>query len=205
MKKKVLKNCIIILMVVCLGIFLLMIFADYAYRRKFIDNQKNESYSLKVPLDQMDFSAYTEYFPNNQVLTDPNYSKCIILPCDVDYFNKKEDDEPVITLKKGTTVYILPNGVTCFPTIGYGLQCWPDYQSGWRYGHPFFTEDIPYSSEKYPMYYVKTEQLKKVARAFWKANIKELHNYYVISSEFAIEITSYIDRVLYSNGVYCVQ
>lgn len=194
----------IIIIILFTVIFAAKKYSEYTYKRNFVNNRKNEPYFLNIPLDEMNFNVYAGYFSQNQTLIDPNYTKSISLPCDLDYYAQKDDAEPALTFQKGTTVYVLPSDTAAFPTIGYGLQCWPDYQSGWRYGHPFLTADISYDPDTYPMYYVKTAQLKKVAQAFYKANTKQLTNYYLFSSEFADKTVGYIDQVLYENGVFCV-
>ena len=193
---------IITIIVLFITIFTVQIYSEYSYTRKFVSNLKAEPYFLNIPLDAMNFSIYDDYFCKNQALIDPNYTKHITLPCDIHYYAKKDDTEPVLTLRKGTTVYILPGDTYTFPTVGYGLQCWPDYENGWRYGHPFLTSDITYDSVTYPMYFVKSAQLEKVAKAFYKANTKQLKSQ-SSASKFVNNIVGYIDQILYDNGAFC--
>ena len=190
------------IVVLFIAILAVQIYSEYTYKRDFVSNHKAEPYFLNIPLDVMDFSIYDDYFCKNQTLVDPNYTKHISLPCDIHYYGKKEDAEPVLTLRKGTTVYILPGDTYMFPTVGYGLQCWPDYENGWRYGHPFLTSNTTYDSATYPMYYVKTAQLEKVAKAFYKANTKQI-KHEMSASKFVNYIVGYIDQILYDNGVFC--
>ncbi len=54
------------------------------------------------------------------------------------------------------------------------------------------------------MYYVKSSQLEKVAKAFYKENTKQLRNDYRFSaSYYAKRATQYIDRILYDAGAFC--
>ena len=143
---------VISIVVLFIAILAVQIYSEYTYKRDFVSNHKAEPYFLNIPLDVMDFSTYDDYFCKKQALIDPNYTKHISLPCDIHYYAMKDDTEPVLMLSEGTTVYILPGDTYMFPTIGYGLQCWPDYKNGWRYGHPFLTSDTTYDSTTYPMY-----------------------------------------------------
>ena len=120
----------------------------------FTDNGKNEPYARQIPLDEMDFQVYDDYFTKFSTLVQYNYDRKISLPCDVEYYESKEDSEPILTLEKGTKVYVLPDNERSIE--GYGWCCWPDYEEGWRYGNPFLTIDFTYISEEYPMYYVKS-------------------------------------------------
>lgn len=208
-KKRMRWGCgiLITLMIIAFAvIILLLLMYDYRYgfryqKKGFIDNQKNEPYALKIPLDEMDFDVYSEYFLMAETLNDPNFNRKIVLPCDVNYYVRKEDSKPAFTLKKGTEVYILPDR-KAFSIVGYGLQCWPDYQEGWRYGCPFITEDTTNIVDGNTMYFVKSAQLERAAGAFYKANRKQLR-YRCTPWDFPEIITQYVDRILYENGVFC--
>lgn len=175
-------------------------------KENYIDNGKNEPYAAETPLTDMDFSIYTSQYYSDIIspLVDPDYNKRVTLPCDVEYYQSPGDATPVLTLPKGSDVYVLPRDAANFPTIGYGLQCWPDYQKGWRYGQPFFvTGDFTRSmiSQKYDKYYVRTEQIASVAREFYNNNRKSLQN--LTASEFQKEMVLEIDQTLYDNGAFC--
>ena len=167
----------------------------------FSDNQKNEPYARKVPLSEMDFEVYAEYFPTATTLIQYNYNRKISLPCDVEYYCAKEDSAPAVTLKEGTEVYIMSDD-EIIPD-GYGMICWPDYEDGWRYGQPFLTEDFSDSSvpEGTSLYYVREEQLEKVAEAFYKSNQTHFEKK-ISADDYVKKITRYIDQILYDNGAY---
>ncbi len=199
MKKKMLKILPIILVLVIVSPFLVKQYEDYLYKKSFKDNKKNEPYSRGVPLEEMDFSDYQDYFAfapigNNDPLK-------VVLPCDIHYYRSKNDAEPTLTLEKGTSVYVLnENGETI---MGYGLVCWPDYDSEWRYGHQFFTFAFSDVSSEMPMYYVKSKQLKSVAKAYYKVIASKLIRSRITPSEYASNMTRMIDASLYFNGVFC--
>ena len=172
-------------------------------RKNFTDNQRREPYALNVPLEEMDFTVLKKYFPTESTLLLHNYNRKITLPCDVDYYISKEDSKPALTLKKGTAVYVLNTDEE--NPVGYGVQCWPDYEKEWRYGYQFLTADFTSIDGEYlSIYYVKSSQLEKVAKAFYKENTKQLQNDYRFSaSYYAHRTTQYIDRILYDAGVFC--
>lgn len=174
-------------------------------KENFLDNGKNEPYAAETPLSEMDFSIYTSQYYSDiiQPLMDPDYNKRVTLPCDVEYYRSPGDATPILTLPKGSDVYVLPRDAAMFPTIGYGLQCWPDYQEGWRYGQPFVADDFSRNliSEKYDKYYVRTEQIASVAKEFYRINRKALQN--LTAAEFEKQIVLEIDQTLYDNGAFC--
>ena len=172
--------------------------------KNFQDNGKGEPYSQKIPLSEMDFTPYMEAIFNKMVIAAgaPNYTRKIVLPCDVEYYTDKTDKTPAVTLEKGTTVYVLPSDDPDF-TIGYGMQCWPDYEKGWRYGQPFYKEEFKYgmmSRYGQPWYYVKSNQLEAVAREFCLVN-----NFYNRRHPYSPEKAGieFIDRALYEYGAFC--
>jgi len=201
MKKRYLILVFFVILTILLGWGGVNLYQNYVYINHFNNNQKGEPYSRNVPLDEMDFEVYAEYFPNIHALIDRNYIKAIQLPCDVDYYLAPEDREPALTIKKGTWVNVIPDNANGFPIIGYGLQCWPDYIGGWRYGSPFYLGDVSTNLNRPAMYYVKSSQLEKVAESFYNVNKKQLSPYKV--SVFTAKIIGYIDEILYNNGVFC--
>ena len=192
-----------ILFVIALLILLTIVFVVWnmpnKYEKTFVDNGENEPYAQGVPLHEMDFAVYEDYFPDATSALGYNYERKIELPCDINYYASKEDSKPVLTLKKGTSVYVMPKDYAI--PIGYGLQCWPDYEKSWRYGYVFLTEDFEYLLEDTEMYYVKSNELEKVADAFYQANQKAYSKRYS-ARKFTKLITQEIDEVLYRNGAY---
>ena len=176
--------------------------AQNTLKEEFKDNGKNQPYAQGIPLPEMDFTVYFPYVTDGVAAINMGYTRNINLPCDVDYFQSKGDKAPALTLQKGTEVYILsrnnPNGIH----IGYGLQCWPDYEAGWRYGQPLITHDFPLSAiiaEDPTMYYVKTEQLLAVAGEFYDTNKIST----ISRTEYQKKSVLFIDRCLYLNGAFC--
>ena len=140
-------------------------------------NIKNEPYARGVPLDEMDFSEYWNYFKTQgYAMPDSGENdspETVVLPCDVEYFLHKEDKTPALVLKKGTEVYIYKYNIPVeqeqrFQMSGYGVCTWPDYEVDWRYGMPFRTQlDSVEALGGEERYYVKTEQLFQVADAYF--------------------------------------
>ena len=176
---------------------------EYTYQKKFISNNKNEPYSQSIPLDQMDFSVYKKYFSCYTAVSDGDPIAKIELPCDVEYYNKKEDTIPAITIKKGTVVYVFPSKRVY--REAYGLITFPDYDHKWRYGYPFFTTEDFYDYDEMMAsgYYVKTKQIEKVAEAYGKAYKEIIGHYYYSVTEYLGLIIYDIDSTLYRNGVFC--
>ena len=79
------------------------------WEKNFRDNKKQEPYSLGIPLDEMDFDVYYDYFFPQVIApigSSLSYTKSIILPCDVEYYNSKSDQDPIFILKKGTKIFV---------------------------------------------------------------------------------------------------
>lgn len=211
---------ILITVTICLALILtafLYLLIQYDQRfgyhfpqREFIDNQRNDPYAQGVPLYEMNFWTYLiEYPADTAVYTELN--KMIVLPCNVDYYERKDDPTPALTLEKGTEICMFPghSGFTSDLT-GYGAVCWPDYEEEWRYGCPFITEDIDYAAWDYSaayirihdMYYVKSSQLEKVVRAFYNANKSTLSKS-CAPWAYPKLLTQSIDQFLYLQGAFC--
>ena len=177
------------------------------YEKNFEDNGANKPYARKVPLHEMDFNEYDYYFQYIQGLgSSINYVREIELPCDINYYVRKEDSKPALTLKKGTKVYVKPKDFSEHEPVGYGWRCWPDYEKGWRYGYAFVTEDFKLYEfelvdEDAEMYYVKLDQLEKVAEAFYKAN-KDVLSKGITKKMYIENFILSIDKTLYMNGAY---
>ena len=169
----------------------------------FKDNGKNEPYSQQIPLNQMDFSVYDKYFPKNFSLQKVYLQRSISLPADINYYSSPDDNaKPVLTLKKGTAVFITPSDDMPYCKI-YGLYCFPDYKKGWRYGIPFVTHDFT-NSDALAMkdaYYVKTDELKPIAAAYYDANSKPFSH--ETSAQYVIGAIQDIDLILYTGGCFC--
>lgn len=197
MKKK--NKLLIALGALVILAFIIVVNQPNEYEKNFVDNGANKPYAQKIPLHEMDFEEYSYYFPNAHNLLGCNYDREIELPCDVNYYTLKDDSEPILTLKKGTKVYIMSTDYVI--PIGYGWRCWPDYDEGWRYGYAFTTEDFKNFAKDSEMYYVKSAQLEEVAGAFYKANKESLGNYYT-EKQYKKSVILYIDKKLCSNGAY---
>lgn len=187
-----------------IAIVLMVVGRDSDYRKKdFVYNGKNEPYAQEIPLHEMNFHSYKKYMNTTSTLAVPLYVKQIDLPCDVYYYFRKEDTEPALTLEKGTKIDVIADGLggIGYP-YGYGLQCWPDYEKGWRYGQPFVVNDSTQSSAESTYYYVKTAELEAVAKEFYRNNKKQCSEF-SSSSKFAKWITRQVDRLLYEGGAFC--
>lgn len=211
MKKKIkwsIQVLVIIIILTILALLFILVMYDYRYgyhypTSDFVDNGKNEPYAQKVPLHEMDFSIYTQYFPDAIAANLSPCTKMVVLPCDVNYYEKKEDTEPALTLTKGTQICVQPDtDPVPMALAGYGLECWPDYEEEWRYGCPFITENVFYTTEGQQKYYVKTAQLEKVAWTWFRDNIKYFRYHYT-PWDAPKAMTQIIDRQLYEAGVFC--
>lgn len=189
---------IIILLVVVSLIFVL----TRPYQRwNFKGNGRDEPYAQGIPLYEMNWSMYKRYFGQMSMSIYPPVliTAKISLPCNVHYYVRTEDVEPVLTLEKGTEVYIMPIGEDDLYD-GYGLVCWPDYQKGWRYGEPLTDNRTVKPSSIAQKYYVKTSELDKVAQSFYKQNKGYCEK---IKCNSGRAIVRKLDRILYDAGAFC--
>lgn len=170
-------------------------------RQEFVDNGKNQPYSQNVPLQEMDFDIYFKDIINKMgnAAVEINDNRKIVLSNDIEYFENKNDREPALVLKKGTTIYIhdLRSGIM----EGYGLWAWPDYEAGWRYGKPLadnYTDIRTTSIAK--SYFVKLEQLALAADDYYNQN--DCFNRYS-PEEFRKGHLLFMDKILYLEGAFC--
>ena len=173
-------------------------------KEEFVDNGRNLPYSQNIPLHEMDFFEYLLHLRSGPSVTLPfETGTAVELPCDVEYYRRKDDAAPALTLKRGTIVYIAPKGFGRALTLQYGLTCWPDYEEGWRYGYPFVTE--PFDSletvtETGSMYYVKTDSLFQVIDTWFGMNQMNTEPFPNSRKKTYI---GYIDKRLYTHGSFC--
>lgn len=212
---KIVSVCAAFSLIVFIVTFILFIRYDQKYgyhfpTEEFVPNQKNDPYAQEIPLYEMNFWEYLIDFPADALIY-VEYNMMLTLPCNIDYYERKEDTTPALTLEKGTIVCLFPGkGYPSKALVGYGMVCWPDYEEEWRYGCPFISEDIPYIVWRYgknyvraqTMYYVKSEQLEEVAGEFYKQNKDKWDSMFSLRAyrKFA---TQYIDRILYTDGDFC--
>lgn len=202
------RNAVILICAAAAAFLAIVLFAVAQRQEKeypksnFKYNRWEEPYSQGVPLDEMNFNVYRSYVELPEALIDyVEFVREIELPCDVRYYAHKEDSEPIIVLEKGSSVYVIPANRQYFGP-GYGLECWPDYQKGWRYGQPFVTDESETSSYDAQKYYVRTSELEAAAKAFYQANSR-LYRGQVSASRYALLVTREIDVQLYKNGAFC--
>ena len=201
MKKLLIRICVILFIILSVGIVWWLQYTKHQYRNLYIDSGKITPYSERVPLDEIDLDTYW-YVHGYSTLLLYDYAELIEAPCDIEYYLKKDDTKPALTIKKGTPIYVLPEDKDFSSTIGYGLVCWPDYEDKWRYGYPFLTESTEYAPETYTNYYVKKTQLQKIAKVFYKENQKQFRGYRS-APIFADMIIRNIDWSLYRKGIFC--
>lgn len=201
----------IIRLLIILGIIFLVLIVVYDknvgyhfQKYAFVGHGKVSPYVVGTPLHEMDLETYEDYFGIVALSyqEDMKISDRIELPCDVDYYARKEDAEPIVSLKKGTMVWIYQEEELTNASTGYGLVCWPDYEEEWRYGYPFLIEEDTFETTEQERYYVRTAQLEQVATAFYYENIGTA---WKVSTpwDFPKEVTQNIDRTLYYGGIYC--
>ena len=201
MKKQFLRTVSVLLfMAVLLPLASCKSEGQSALRQEFADNVKNQPYSQKVPLQEIDFDIYKQKYFNSWAAATHTQDYKMVLQSDIEYYETKNDPEPALVLKKGTEVYMeTVHGPDTL--VGYGLWCWPDYEAGWRYGEPFtdrFVECQYIGTRK--KYFVKTEQLIPVADEFYDLNDNSGR---YSPEEFRKIHRLGIDRVLYWEGAVC--
>jgi hypothetical protein len=147
--------------------------------------------------------VYDKYFPHAIAAIKIPIQHSITLTADINYYSSPDDNtKPVLTLKKGTVIVVSPSADAPYFEM-YGLHCFPDYKKGWRYGNPFVTQDFTNKNSyaTFDSYYVKTDDLKSVAAAFYEANSKPFSMQ--TSAQYVIGVIQYMDLVLYNGGCFC--
>ena len=173
-------------------------------RAEFEDNGRDQPYSQGVPLTEMDFSVYEKYLSIGTGASKTNFDKInkMELPCDLEYYESKEDETPALILEKGTVIYLSPRDVE-FP-FGYGIYCWPDYEEGWRYGQPFKTSYSFYLEDD-PKYYIKTDQLFTFVDEYMVLAYKDTPASLTkdVLDKGRKNLVFHLDIPLYTHGIFC--
>ena len=182
-----------------------MAWHDHALREGFVCTDPANPYQSGVPIEQMDFSVYAPYL--DEPVVPVGYSTVFSLPFDLTYYTEENGVKtPACTLEKGSQVcWGGPSGGL---RPGYGLQTYPTYEKGWRWGRPFTAEEEleERAGEALPWYYVKTEDLNRIAAALadgGSPHLTELAQKHSVSAgEAAFSLVHSVDTIFYDNGVY---
>ncbi|WP_405107074.1 hypothetical protein MHH28_26350 [Paenibacillus sp. FSL K6-1217] len=182
---------------------------NHQLRKDFSAAATASPYVQGIPLEQMDLSAYSSYFPG--ISGEPEYSLThrIEAPVSLQYYTEIPGGATAVALEipKGTMIEAIPpkSQGSSFYELGYGYTSYPTYEKGWRYVRPFKTaEDAnPALSEKY--YYVQMDSLEAVLDSAIRANkpfraaVRQQH---WTLDQGKHTFARYIDDVLYQNGAY---
>ena len=101
------------------------------------------------------------------------------------------------TMKKGTIV-IIPS----LPDLGRGIQSFPTFEQGIRYGKPFHIEG---ESADDGYYYVKLSEIEKVTEELFRMSpsLQQTRQMQGLSLEDAVyEAMRLTDKTFYTEGVY---
>jgi len=163
-------------------------------------------YQLGIPMDEMDLTVYSSYWPNASALPLYYWTRQVEAPVTIRYYSGIPDRGavPALEIKKGTKIIAIPEKGP-LNEIGYGYISYPTYQKGWRYARPFHPAEgeLPSSSGRY--YYVRIEDLKAVIREVAKPN----QPYRVQAQQMRWRFQSFEhrmatspDQILYRNGAH---
>ncbi|MDD6176238.1 MAG: hypothetical protein PUC59_10860 [Firmicutes bacterium] len=171
-------------------------------------------YRNGAPLETLDFTQVCRYsfsWGTGAAASAQNTAEGsrMELPCDISYYASQEDANagrnPVLVLKQGETVAVSFDGGSGTetgwqPVRGYGFDCThPAYQAGWRFARPFLTAAqaggmTPEQVEALPGYFVRTEELKRAASAYYAAVLE--------NGTEAASLFDNVDRVLFEENKF---
>lgn len=131
-------------------------------------------YQQGIPLEQMDLSMYSSYFPG--ISGEPAYSitHFVEAPVSLQYYSEipSKDTAVALHIPKGTAIEAIPqySPESSFYELGYGYTSYPTYEKGWRYVRPFKTAEAasPGLGEEY--YYIRIDSIEAVMKSAIRAN-----------------------------------
>lgn len=163
-------------------------------------------YQLGIPMDEMDLTVYSSYWPKASALPLYYWTRQVEAPVTIRYYAgiPGHGSVPALEIQKGTKMIAIPeNGPLNEP--GYGYISYPTYEKGWRYARPFHPAkgELPSSSKRY--YYVRIEDLKAVIRETAKRNqpyrVQAQQMRWRLQS-FEHRVATSLDQILYRNGAH---
>lgn len=185
------------------------IYHNQQLSERFTATENVSPYQQEIPMEKMDLTAYTPYFPTIFALPSYSWTHRIETPVSLQYYTEIPTDETTVALEipKGTSIIAVPEGssVSTFQEVGYGYTSYPTYERGWRYVRPFVTTEgmDPADTEQY--YYVKMDSLEAVlAKAI---EVNKSVRVSIQQQRWSLHkgkhiIARYIDNVMYENGAY---
>lgn len=200
-----------IMILLCLVIYRVSaaLYHNDRLQKEFSTELNPSSYQQGIPMEEMELSAYSSYFPNIYAMPNYQITHHIETPVKISYYSEIPTAEtiPALEINKGATIRAIQGNSSDsgFYDPGYGYTSYPTYDQGWRYVRPFelASEDCQQFHEQY--YYVRIEALEAVIDKVIQVNpslrsaIRQ-QGWSVHTGKH--NIATYIDQIFYQNGVY---
>lgn len=186
------------------------IYHNHQLRNQFPIASNDSPYQQGIPIEKMDLTTYSSYFPKTFTALDYPLTHRLETPVSLHYFTEIPTEETTVAslvIPKGTTIVAIPEGTTgsAFQEVGYGYTSYPTYQRGWRYVRPFIiTSDLEHAqNEQY--YYVSMDSLEAVLGKVIEVNqpfqlaIRQ-QGWTLNKGKYVT--ARYVDNALYQHGAY---
>lgn len=179
------------------------LYYNYMINYEYIENKVKSSYQERMPMEEIDLSLFSQYFPQASTLLAYNYNNSIELPFTLFYYiEADEKSSAVVELPKGTKVITIYNDSL---ERGYGFIGYPTYKKGWRYVRPLIEDGEENNIDVLPYYYVRTKDLEKIFRKVFENNKSfqtESKRMKLSKEKYINNMVRFIDKTFYNEGVY---
>ena len=201
--------------IVTMGLVSRSVYLNYKLRNGFEPKENAYPYGEEVEKGTLDLVEISYLLPSVVALIQlPDYKDDIASPIEISYYADIKDKSPVYRVEKGDIIYFQAEDSEGNETVYHGRVSLPTNEPGWRLAKPFMVEGKETIDT---LLYVKLDDLIRIAYQWLEENPKAVramgidksdigvlgvYGIWPTQSNFSKILLLYIDRILYSEGVF---
>ena len=201
--------------IVTIGLVSRSVCLNYKLRNGFEPKENAYPYGEEVEKGTLDLDKISYLVPSAMAaIKPPDYKDDIASPIEISYYADINDESPVYCVEKGDIIYFQAEDSEGYETVYHGRVSLPTNEPGWRLAKPFMVEGKETIDT---LLYVKLDDLMRIAYQWLEENPKAVramgidksdigvlgvYGIWPTQSNFSKILLLYIDRILYSEGVF---
>ena len=206
----------VLFVIVTMGLVSRSVYLNYKLRNGFEPKENAYPYGEEVEKGTLDLDKISYLLPSAVALMGyPNYKDDIASPIEISYYADINDGSPVYRVEKGDIIdFQTENPILKYNVTYHGRVSLPTNEPGWRLAKPFMVEGKEVNDT---LLYVKLDDLMRIAYQWLEENPKAVramgidksdigvlgvYGIWPTQSNFSKILLLYIDRILYSKGVF---
>ncbi len=205
----------VLFVIVTMGLVSRSVYLNYKLRNGFEPKKNAYPYGEEIEKGTFDLDKILYLVPSVVApIKPPDYKDDIASPIEISYYADINDKSPVYRVEKGDIIYFQAEDSEGYETVYHGRVSLPTNESGWRLAKPFMVEGKETIDT---LLYVKLDDLMRIAYQWLEENptamramgftegdfgVLGVYGIWPTQSNFSKILLLYIDRILYSKGVF---